>query len=95
MLVDEIRILNVDYKIKTAKLLQEHSKWGSIDFVDQQITLDSQATPQRIQITLMHEVIHAIYEQLGFEVENENENAIQALSASLIHVLKANPKLFT
>lgn len=55
----------------------------------------SKASEDKKRVTLIHETLHALFEQLGFIEEHGNEHLIKSLSVSLYSVLLENKDLFT
>lgn len=87
-----IKILSQEFEvIEDEHLLNE---FGYIDFEKNKIVIKSGLSEDRKKITLMHETLHAILQQLGFTQENDNEHLIDSLATSLLEVLKQNQMLF-
>ena len=88
---EEISILGKIYKIKYVKNINnDPDQFGEIDYLKQVIKIRKDCSPEYRESTLLHEVIHGILEQLGFDGENKNEHLICSLETGLYQVLKEN-----
>lgn len=91
----EIKILGQKYNLELKPIVsREEERAGQVCYATNTITLCSDLKPNHLQITLLHEVIHALLFQLGFYDETDNENLVCALSQSLYQVLVDNPEIF-
>ncbi|MCP1225713.1 hypothetical protein [Sebaldella sp. S0638] len=90
-MLKEINILGKIYKIKYVKKINNDSdQFGEIDYLKQVIKIRKDCSPEYQESTLLHEIIHGILEQLGFDEENKNEHLICSLETGLYQVLKEN-----
>ncbi|NIV31652.1 MAG: hypothetical protein GWN58_19835, partial [Anaerolineae bacterium] len=58
------------------------------------ILVDPTQDFQQLQDTLLHEVVHAVYSEMGLtnEIKDElEETIVQRMSTGILQVLKANP----
>lgn len=92
----KVDILGIKYSVKVKKnLVRDEGKQAEINFIEQKIIIDEDVVnSDRVWTNLLHEILHGIFEQLGFEEENNNEHLIQSLASSIYQVFKANRKLF-
>lgn len=67
---------------------------GKITHHENTIHICRKLSTDRKKVVLLHEILHSIFEQLGFEEEHDNEHLINSLSTSIYQVLKQNPDLF-
>lgn len=89
-----ITILGVPYSVRLVPVISlDELTVGQIDYLKQEILILEGLGDDLFQVTLLHEVLHGIFSQLGFDVEN-NEHLIQALATALYQVLREN-KLFS
>ena len=61
--------------------------WGQTNFKKSKITIDSNLDKQRLNQTLVHEIVHCIFEEAGLEQE---EDKINRLGIVLHQVLTDN-----
>lgn len=87
--VKNIRILGLSYEIQEVEVVNKGvPRAGEIDFLGQVIKIDKSLSDDRKQITLLHEVIHGICEQLQFDEVGDNEQVVQGLAVALHQILK-------
>ena len=71
-------------------------QWGLCIHSKQSIQIDNgHATPLAAVDTIIHEIMHAIWDERGLGKKEPEERAIQALATGLTGVLQNNPKLMT
>lgn len=66
---------------------------GEIFYGKAKIYIDDEQSEQTKPTTLMHEILHGILVQAGQYKANENEGLINALSFSLVQLIRDNPEL--
>lgn len=87
---DSINILGLTYKIIEVDVVnKEMYRAGEINFVEQVIRIDKTLTNQRKEITLMHEIIHGICEQMQYDDIGENEKVVQGFAIALHQILNS------
>lgn len=87
----KINILGLTYTIEEVEQVDKNTRlFGEINYVDQTIKLEKGLSEEKKLNVLLHEIIHAVFEQLNFEKENENEHLIQSLANALYQILKSN-----
>lgn len=90
----EIKILGEKYTVKEVDLIDyDAGTFGQIDHIKNVIEIKKDIPAEKKKVTLLHEILHAIFQQLGFDEEHDDEHLIKSLSASLIQVFTEN-KLF-
>ena len=67
--------------------------WGVVDTNEQVIKVNSTATVERAQETILHELFHAIDERLLFGEEALGEKRIIALAHGVRSLIQGNPDL--
>ena len=93
---DRIKILSQIYKVKEIDFEgTDNIHFGLIKYETNEILLNKNISKERKQVTLIHEILHAVFQQLGFEKENDNEYLINSLSESVILLVKENHNLLT
>ncbi len=65
---------------------------GECDFEDLEIRLVTYTSDNKRQSDFMHELIHAIADNLGYK--DHNEQAVEAFSQALYAVIRDNPQMF-
>lgn len=81
-------------KTKTRQVLAEDSRdlYGQIDYNDIVIYINNQYNGEQQKATLIHELIHGIFEMYGI---TDNEEMVTTLGNGLYAMIVDNPKLFT
>lgn len=93
---DRVNILGIEYEVRYVNNLVEiENLFGEIDYRKQIIRIDESMNDDRKKVTFIHEVIHGIFEGLGFNELNQDEEKIQSIASALYLVLKSNPNLFS
>jgi hypothetical protein len=83
----QVNILGLTYSIEEVDVVNKMiPRQGEIDFVSQTIKIDKEMSEDRKNIVLLHEVIHGICEQLGFDEVGDNERVVQGLAVALYQV---------
>lgn len=87
----EIVILGVPYKVRVVPFISRDDLLvGQIDYFQQEILIIEGLSEEMFRVTLLHEILHGIFSQLGFDGEEENEHLIQSLATALFQVLSQN-----
>lgn len=82
-----INILGVTYKVIEVDAVDKREfKFGEIDFVTNEIKIDKNLPKTLKNQTLMHEILHAVFQLLGMEKE---ESEVQSLATALHQVFTA------
>lgn len=87
---NSVNILGVRYQIVRKPLMRERNCWGEIDYLNQRIEIEEALTSDKLNIVLLHEILHGIFEELGFADENANEHLVQSLATAIYKVLVDN-----
>lgn len=85
-----IDILGVKYSIVKKPLMREKNCWGEIDYLNQKIELEEALTNEKLNVVLLHEILHGIFETLGFASENADEHLVQSLATAIYKMLADN-----
>lgn len=86
-----LKILNYTFKvIEVNEISHGSTEIGQIDHLDQTIRIKKGLSPERKQVTIIHEVLHSIFEQLGYDELHDNEQLINSLSMALSRVINDN-----
>jgi len=88
-MIDSVDILGLTYTIRIVPIIDKDTHTlGQIRYVEQEILLEDGMPEQRSNQTLMHEILHGILEQLGYDDLNENEERVQGIASALYQTLK-------
>lgn len=86
--MDKVKIGGIVYQIEVKNdLAGETGNWGETNLKKTTIALDSNMSKQRTDQTLVHEIVHGIFEEAGFE---QDEDKVNRLGIVLYQVLKDN-----
>lgn len=89
-MLEQINILGAIYTIKYVDYIsKEELKIGEVDYINQEIKIMNDLSNDIKNVTLWHEIIHAILNQLGFE-DSENEHLVQSLATGIHQVISDN-----
>lgn len=87
---NQINILGAKYEIEFVDYIsKEELKIGEVDYLNQEIKIMNGLSDDIQKVTLWHEILHAVLNQLGFE-EAENEHLVQSLATAIHQVLSEN-----
>lgn len=94
-MIDKVKILGKTYNIVKAERFMdcESRTIGQIDYTKQIIRLEDKMGVETEKVTLLHEIIHGILYQLGFDDEVNNEHLVQSLATSIYQVISENKGL--
>lgn len=82
-----IEVLGYTYRIEKKPAHEIDGNWGRTSTVEQVVQIADHLTGDQLPSTLLHEVIHAVSDNLGIEL---NEHQIRLLEAGLYSVFKVN-----
>lgn len=83
-----MKILSLEYEIIEEKIIDnDNDVLGGINYVTQKIHIKKTLSKEHKKIVLLHETLHSILQQLGFDEENDNEHLIDSLSTAIYQVL--------
>lgn len=86
----QICILGITYTIKEVEYIsRDYIADGEINYSTDEIKLVKSLPKDRKEQTLMHELVHAVFEGLGMNELNSNEQLVQTLSAVLYQLFKS------
>lgn len=100
-LPEKVLIDDVEYKIKEVshrelQLSNEDLKsefWGDTRYKPASIRICESMAEDEVKITLVHEIIHAILHERGFDQESDDESMVDGLAHALRMLAKQNPEL--
>lgn len=92
----KIQILNLTFDVEEVECIEHGTNdVGRIDHINQKIYLNKKLCEERKKVVLLHEIIHSIFQQMGFVDEHDNEQLIDCLALALTRLSKDNPKLIS
>jgi hypothetical protein len=79
-----INILGIEYTIKEVDVIDKYvPKFGMIDYTTSEILIDKTLSSNKKIQTLIHEVMHGIFEGLGYDELNSDEEKVQSIATAL------------
>lgn len=100
-LPEKVLIDDIEYKVdevsnKELQLTSEDLKgnyWGDTRYKKASIRVCEGMAEDEVKITLVHEIIHAILQERGFDQQNNDEALVDGLAHALRMLAKQNPEL--
>ncbi|EPC24522.1 hypothetical protein [Lacticaseibacillus paracasei] len=100
-LPEKVLIDDIEYKVeevshKELQLSSEDLKgdyWGETCYKQASIRICEGMADDEVKITLVHEIIHAILQERGFDQQNNDEAMVDGLAHALRMLAKQNPEL--
>lgn len=90
---DKVKVGGLIYDVRRSERLAKGDCYSAeIDYIKTVIEISNDNCEQRAQRDFLHEVVHAIYDQMGYKDHNEKE--IDELAAVLYQVIVDNPDMF-
>ncbi len=87
---DKINILGVTYKIMEVEVVnKEEPRKGEIDFLTGVIKIDKNMPQEMKEQVLMHEILHAVCDLLGYEKLCFDEKKVQGLATALHQIFRS------
>lgn len=89
MIPDKVDILGLEYSVKLKdRVSREDDCNGMIYYDSQEIIIDKHLKKGKQEQVFIHELIHGILEQLGYDDTNNDEHLVQSLAVSLHQIFK-------
>lgn len=86
-----IKILGETFIVKESEVIDYNCDLlGQVDHMKNEITIKKELSEDKKNVTLIHEILHVIFEQLGFNEDHDNEHLIKSLSSSIYQVFSDN-----
>jgi hypothetical protein len=86
-----IRVGPLNYKVMRAAHVTTRNRWGETDNNLREMRFGSDTDPQRMSITVLHEIMHAVWNVYGsdefFKVNDPEEEVICSMAMGLSQVL--------
>lgn len=91
--MDKINVCGVDYKIIEQEIVDNDPlTFGLTTYANSRISIKKRLSIDRKKQTLLHELVHAIAHEAGFD--DQNEEFVDRFSRVLYQVLKENSLTF-
>jgi hypothetical protein len=81
------------YEVEVDDAKVPNSLYGVCDKSEQKISLHTDQSDQRLRLSLLHEVLHALCDLANLDDDPVEERIVTQLSPVLLAVLLENPKL--
>jgi Zn-dependent peptidase ImmA (M78 family) len=88
---ETIRIGPKDYKLRDQTEVEDVESRGLVDHHKTEMALKPGLGSQQANLSLMHEIIHAIFETSGLSKLNDDEQLVDVLAAYLVMLIRDNP----
>lgn len=89
---DHIKILGMTYKAAEVECVnKEEMRKGEINFLTNEIRIDKNMPDDLKEQVLIHEVLHAIFDLLGYETFAQTKTRCKALQPPYTKYLKKTP----
>lgn len=93
MLVNKVDIAGIEFDVKEIdNLIYEHNLGGQIFYEKGIIHIDSSMCDDKKEQVLVHEILHGIFDQAGYD--EQDEDMVNRLGVVLYQVLKNNNLYF-
>lgn len=96
VLIDDIEYNVEEVSHKELQISSEDFKgeyWGDTRYKQASIRICEGMAEDEVKITLVHEIIHAILHERGFDKQNNDEEMVDGLAHALRMLAKQNPEL--
>lgn len=82
-----INILGVLYQVKEVDTVNKaEPRRGEINFLTNEIRIDRNMPESLKEQVLMHEILHAVLDLLGFDKLAQDEKKVQSIATALHHI---------
>lgn len=93
--IKEINILGVIYKVEEVDTVNKTDpRRGEINYLTNGIRIDKNMPKTLKNQVLMHEILHAIFDLLGFDNLAEDEEKVQSIATAL-HLVFSTQTIFS
>jgi len=96
VLIDDIEYNVEEVSHKELQISNEDFKgeyWGDTRYKQASIRICEGMAEDEVKTTLLHEIIHAILQERGFDKQNNDEEMVDGLAHALRMLAKQNPEL--
>lgn len=86
-MIKEVNIMGVIYQVNEVDVVdKEELCKGKINYLTNEIRIDRGLVQSAKEQTLMHEILHAVFDLLGLYELNEDESKVQGIATALHQV---------
>lgn len=86
-MIKEVNIMGVIYQVNEVDVVdKEELCRGKINYLTNEIRIDRGLVQSAKEQTLMHEILHAVFDLLGLDELNEDESKVQGIATALHQV---------
>ena len=86
---ERVKVAGVTYEVKqVSNLLLNYDLLGQAHYLNSEIQIDSSLSDERKEQIFVHELLHAIFKESGYD--EQDEDTINRLAITLHQVLKDN-----
>lgn len=90
---DKVKIGGFTYDVAMVDRLAKGEEYGAvIDYANITIEISTQCSKQRNEHDFLHEVVHAIFDNLGYTEQDEKQ--VDELAGSIYQLIIDNPLIF-
>ena len=91
----KIKIMGSEYQYEEVEQVDKWSRTlGQIDYINQRILVEKGIPDDLKREVLLHEILHGIFDKLGFSDINSDEQKVNSIGSTLYAVLKENNLFF-
>ena len=86
-MIQKINILGVTYTVNEVEVVnKEEPRKGEINYLTGEIRIDRSMPKEIKDQTLMHEILHAVFDLLGMDKLAQDEKKVQSIATALHQV---------
>ena len=93
-MIKKIRIGAIDYKVECAKRDKDVDDFGSTRTQTATIIYKSEQTSQQLANTLLHECLHAIWDEFDLKDKEDEESVCTKMANGLCALIRNNPDFY-
>ena len=86
-MIKSLNILGVEYTVEEVPVVNKSEpRKGEINYITNEIKIDESMTKSLKNQTLMHEILHAVFDLLGYQELAADEEKVQGIATALHQV---------
>jgi len=91
----QVNVAGIDYVVVYQDdMMKKHNLMGEVVYPEAAITIDSSMCQHKKEQVFVHELVHAIFNEAGYQDQEQDEGMVNRLSIVLYQVLKQNDLKF-
>jgi hypothetical protein len=92
----KLNILGVEYTVQIVDVVsKDDPRRGEINYLTNVIKIDKEMPLSQKNHTLMHEILHALFDLLGLEDLRDDESKIQSIATGIHQLFSSQQVFFT